>query len=199
MGEEEQSAQESDSEDGCEMEQVPVGVENIVCNRGNKKLEGQVLVFTNPETDLVPTNINELDSCDLDDETDPNYNPQDAIETNTNEEEEENASSETDSIDHEDLDGVTEHHKIQTDERKLVFPDVVAARQVVIASDDEEEEANMNEKEYIEEEDGEAEEEPAVINLEDDIIMMKIDPMTIPPPAVEEVDVVAAEMPMDCE
>jgi len=155
----------------------------------------------------------------LDDETDPNYNPQDAIETNTNEEEEENASSETDSIDHEDLDGVTEHHKIQTDERKLVFPDVVAARQVVIASDDEEEEANMNEKEYIEEEDGdfnpvycnqtlsdvdededgEAEEEPAVINLEDDIIMMKIDPMTIPPPAVEEVDVVAAEMPMDCE
>jgi len=49
--EEEQSAQESDSEDGCEMEQVPVGVENIVCNRGNKKLEGQVLVFTNPETD----------------------------------------------------------------------------------------------------------------------------------------------------
>merc|ERR1712072_1366593 len=150
--EEEEEEESIESEDGCDMDQVPVGVETISCERNSKRVEGQVLVFTNPDTDLVPTNINELDSCDLDDETDPVYHPEDAHNQEQPSQEQDSSDSERESIDQDDLEGVTTHHKIQTGEQKLIFADVIAARQD--ASDEEDEEnSNMNEKEYNEDED----------------------------------------------
>ena len=56
--EEEQSAvvEEEESEQ-LDMEQVPIGVDKIVSERNGKVVEGEQLVFSNPETDAEVLNI----------------------------------------------------------------------------------------------------------------------------------------------
>jgi len=214
--EEGDAAQEDEDCEDLDMEQVPIGVDKIRCERRNKTCEGEQLVFTNPETDLPVQTINELDSQDLDDENDTSFHPENQPESPSRAEDEACEDSERESVDGEDLDGVM--MKVGTgDNNKLVFPDQVIEED----TNEEEPSVTVNEKEYVEEEDADfnpaycgetlsdceedndADEQitqPEVIHLADNACIMKVDPMMIPPPEDnDEEPMVEAEAPMDCE
>merc|ERR1712131_155494 len=215
--EEEQSAvvEEEESEQ-LDMEQVPIGVDKIVSERNGKVVEGEQLVFSNPETDLPMQNINELDSQDLDDDADVSFNPDNQPESPSRAQDEECEDSERESVDGEDLDGVM--MKAGTnDNNKLVFPSEGNSMEEADTNEDEEPPVPA---EYKEEEDpdfnpaycgetlsdcdenenGEEEQNPEVINLNGDGMILKVDPMMIPPPEeAPDEEMVTAEAPMDCE
>jgi len=217
---EEEAAHEdepSDEED-LDMEQIPLGVDKITMERGGKIIEGEQLVFSNPETDLPVQTINELDSQDLDDDQDASFRPDAHPESPSQAEDEACEDSERESVDNEDLNGVM--MKLGSDNNnKLIFPE---GEVEVSAEHDTNEEmpSATHEKEYIEEEDpdfnpaycgetlsdcedeqeGDEEAQPEVIALTEDGCIMKVDPMLIPPPHEEEAEeMVQAEAPMDCE
>jgi len=214
--EEEQSAAVDEEEpEELDMEQIPIGVDKLMSERNGKLKEGEQLVFTNPETDLPMQNINELDSQDLDDDADASFNPDKQPESPGKVLDEECEDSDRESVDGEDLDGVM--IKVGTsDNNKLVFPN---ERNSMEQEEETTEEVPVV-TEYIEEEDpdfnpaycgetlsdcdenenGEEEQNPEVINLNGDGMILKVDPMMIPPPEeIDEEEVVAAEAPMDCE
>lgn len=118
--------------DQLDIEQIPVGVDKVTMTRNNKTLEGEVLVFATPESDdVTEQNINELDSQELDGDSDLEFNP-DALK-NTPEEQEQDAAdeeydSEGDDVDGDDLNGITVATDVNGDE-KLVFSDVTEFRE----------------------------------------------------------------------
>jgi len=213
-----EETRESDvEEESLDMEQIPIGTDTIMCERNGDAVEGQQLVFTNPDTDLPVQTINELDSKDLDDEVDGDFKPENIMESASQEEDEACEDSDRESVDGDDLDGVV----VRLGAHKLVFPNEEEA----INEDDTEEEVPvaMNEKEYVEEEDpdfnpaycgetlsdcdedqeGENEPTPEMIRLTGDTCIMKCENMLIPPTENMAVPVgppaVTAEAPMDCE
>jgi len=104
---EEEQVSEQESSDNEEVledcEQIPLGTQKIMCERNGKMMEGEELVFTNPDTDLPAQTLEELDSKDLDDENDVSYNP--VVETPSQEEDEACEDSDRESVDGEDLEG----------------------------------------------------------------------------------------------
>jgi len=218
---------EEAEEESLDMEQIPLGTEKIMCERNGKMVEGEELVFVNPDTDLPVQTINELDSKDLDDEHDQSYNPEQAEESPSQQaEDEECEDSERESVDGEGLDGVMMKLGVN-DHKKLVWADDNCRQE-----EDTNEEMNSAEdmdaepcktvpQEYDEEadpdfnpvycgetlsdcdEDVEGEEEPVhqVLNLAGDTCIMKCSDMMIPTDTGIPVGppAVEAEAPMDCE
>lgn len=217
----EQNSSDSE-EESLDMEQVPLGTEKIMLERNGVQVEGEELVFVNPDTDLPVQTIDELDSKDLDDECDVSYNPENCVETPSQEEDEECEDIERDSVDGEGLNGVMMKLGVH-EHAKLVWADEAEQSTEEADEDDEEE---MPEAKYDEEQDpdfnpvycgetlsdcedeveGEPEPMPTVLNLAGDTCIMKCEEqMMIPtdtgipvgPPA--GLMCVEADAPMECE
>lgn len=220
---EENASDEDDEEESLDMEQIPLGTEKVMIERNGVQMEGEELVFVNPDTDLPVQTIDELDSKDLDDECDVSFNPENCVETPSQEEDEECEDDERDSVDGEGLNGVMMKLGVH-EHAKLVWADEANEQSTEEADDDEEEE--MPEAKYDEEQDpdfnpvycgetlsdcddeveGEAEPMPTVLNLAGDTCIMKCEEqMMIPtdtgipvgPPA--GLCCVEADAPMECE
>lgn len=208
---EEEHCSEQESEEDCEeeealdMEQVPLGIQKIVCERNGKMMEGEELVFTNPDTDLPAQTLEELDSKDLDDENDVSYNPESHnLESPSQEEDEACEDSDRESVDGEDLEGcmmklgVNENMKLvwKKDGEEDTNEEMESKEE-----EEEEEEVEKEEAEYVENEDpdfnpvyccetlsdcdedveGDEEPMPQVLNLAGDTCYMKCeDQMLIP-------------------
>ena len=208
-------------EESLDMEQIPLGTEKIMLERNGKAVEGEELVFVNPDTDLPVQTLEELDSKDLDDEHDVSYNPENQIESPSQEEDEACEDSERESVDGEELDGcfmklgVHSHKKLvwageeeaDTNEEEMASTENVEEQ--VETKYDEDEDPDFNPvycgetlSDCDEDVEGEEEPMPQVMNLAGDTCIMKCeDTMMIPtdtgvpvgPPAVE------ADAPMECE
>jgi hypothetical protein len=220
------SENNSESEEEClDMDQVPLGSKKIVCGRNGETIEGEELVFVNPDTDLPVQTLEELDSKDLDDDNDVSFNPENVAESPSQEEDEACEDSDRESVDGEDLNGcmmklgVHEHSKLIWAKKEVDTNEEEAEEEEEMASEDVDEnvEAKYNEDEdpdfnpvYCGEtlsdcdEDVEGEEEPVpqVLNLDGDTCTMKCEEvMMIPtdtgiPVGPPAVD---AEAPMECE
>jgi len=213
--------QSESEEESLDMEQIPLGTEKIVCERNGRTVEGEELVFVNPDTDLPVQTLEELDSKDLDDEHDVSYNPENQAESPSQEEDEACEDSERESVDGEELDGcmmklgVHEHKKLvwageeadTNEEEEMASAEDVD--EVVETKYDEDEDPDFNPvycgetlSDCDEDVEGEEEPMPQVLNLAGDTCIMKCEnTMMIPtdtgipvgPPAVE------ADAPMECE
>jgi len=219
---EQNATSDEEEEESLDMEQIPLGTEKIMLERNGVQVEGEELVFVNPDTDLPVQTIDELDSKDLDDECDVSFNPENCLETPSQEEDEECEDVERDSVDGEGLNGVMMKLGVH-EHAKLVWADEEQSTEEALDEDEEEE---MPEAKYVEEEDpdfnpvycgetlsdcdeeveGEAEPVPTVLNLAGDTCIMKCEEqMMIPtdtgipvgPPA--GLCCVEADAPMECE
>merc|ERR1712061_308300 len=128
----------------------------IMCERNGKMMEGEELVFTNPDTDLPAQTLEELDSKDLDDENDVSYNPEtcDNVESPSQEEDEACEDSDRESVDGEDLEGCM--MKLGVNESmKLVWKENGEAdtNEEMASTEDVEEEEEKEEAQYEENED----------------------------------------------
>ena len=210
-----ENEEECEEEESLDMEQIPLGTEKIMMERNGKSMEGEELVFVNPDTDLPVQTLDELDSKDLDDENDVSYNPENCVETPSQEEDEACEDSDRESVDGEDLEGVMINlgKKLvwagENEEEKETEEEMASTEEVVETKYDEEEDPDFNPvycgetlSDCDEDVEGEEEPIPQVLNLAGDTCIMKCEEaMMIPtdtgipvgPPAVE------AEMPMECE
>merc|ERR1712061_153688 len=179
----------------------------IMCERNGKMMEGEELVFTNPDTDLPAQTLEELDSKDLDDENDVSYNPEtcDNVESPSQEEDEACEDSDRESVDGEDLEGCM--MKLGVNESmKLVWKkdgeeeEEDTNEEEMASTEDVEEEEKEEEAQYEENEDpdfnpvycretlsdcdedveGDEEPMPQVLNLAGDTCIMKCEDMMIP-------------------
>jgi len=201
--EQQEESEDEHEEEVLEMEQVPLGVQKIVCERNGKMMEGEELVFTNPDTDLPAQTLEELDSKDLDDENDVSYNPENILESPSQEEDEACEDSDRESVDGEDLEGCM--MKLGVNENmKLVWKkdgEEDTNEEMESKEEEEEEEVEKEEAQYVETEDpdfnpvyccetlsdcdedveGDEEPMPQVLNLAGDTCYMKCeDQMLIP-------------------
>lgn len=219
----ENNSESEEEENSLDMEQIPLGTEKLMIERNGKTVEGEELVFVNPDTDLPVQTLEELDSKDLDDEHDVSYNPENQIESPSQEEDEACEDSERESVDGEELDGcmmklgVHEHKKLvwageeaDTNEEEMASAEDVDEVPNLETKYDEDEDPDFNPvycgetlSDCDEDVEGEEEPMPQVLNLAGDTCIMKCEnTMMIPtdtgipvgPPAVVE-----ADAPMECE
>merc|ERR1711934_833153 len=196
-------SEEECEEEGLDMDQIPLGSKKIVCERNGQTVEGEELVFVNPDTDLPVQTLEELDSKDLDDECDVSFNPEHIAESPSQEEDEACEDSDRESVDGEDLNGcmmklgVNEHQKLVWAKENEEKEEDDTNEEEMASNEDVENVENVETK-YNEEEDP----VPQVLNLDGDTCTMKCEEvMMIPtdtgipvgPPAVD------AEAPMECE